>query len=182
MKYIFNLLIALAISLVSLHVLAADDRVKVNFSGSINAYSCNVSSAAQNVNLGIWFLEGDGSNFPRNSATDWVEFELNFNCLGGYRQVIGAIEGTPSTLNRNFFALDNIEGSATGMAIEIEAYSPERKRWEPKNPNEVSTLIGMANITYGNNVVQLRARYKQLANVATPGYANASVTFVVRNN
>ncbi|MBO1915869.1 hypothetical protein J4727_03375 [Providencia rettgeri] len=30
----------------------------------------------QGVDLGMWFLEGDGSNFPRNSVTDWVEFDL----------------------------------------------------------------------------------------------------------
>lgn len=182
MKNIFKSLISIASLLISVNVLAADAYVKVNYTGSIKGLTCGVSSAAQSINLGIWFLEGNGSNFPRNSVTDWVEFDLVFNCITSNRQVIGAIEGTPAKLDSKLFALDDTEDSASGMAIQIEAYSPERKRWEAKNANEVSTLISTGSTTSGNNIVQLRARYKQLDNVATPGYANASVTFVVRNN
>ncbi|MBC8652842.1 hypothetical protein GQR86_05400 [Providencia vermicola] len=46
----------------------------------------------------------------------------------------------------------------------------------------MSTLISFAGTTSGMNTVQLRARYKQLVDSATGGDANASITFVVRNN
>lgn len=182
MKHNLNLFVLFFISLMPMNVMAVDAYIKVNFTGSIKGETCSISSAAQGVDLGMWFLEGDGSNFPRNSVTDWVEFDLVFNCSTVNRQVSGALEGTPAALDRKLFELDQTEGSASGMAIQVEAYSPERKRWEAKNANEVSTLISAAGTISGTNTVQLRARYKQLANSATPGTANASITFVVRNN
>ncbi|APC13075.1 MULTISPECIES: fimbrial protein [Providencia] len=181
MNYIINLLVFL-FSLTYMNVLVADEYIKVNFSGSIKAKSCTVFSAAQNIDLGTWFLEGNGRNFARDSVTDWVEFDLAFNCSPDKRQVVGVLEGTPAELDNKLFELDKSAGSASGMAIQIEAYSPENKRWEEKNANEVSTLISFAGTTSGMNTVQLRARYKQLADSATGGDANASITFVVRNN
>lgn len=182
MKHIPNLVIAFLLFLVSKNGIAADAYIKVNFTGSIQAQTCSVSSAAQSVDLGMWFLEGNGSNFPRNSVTDWVEFDLVFSCFTANRQIVGALEGTPAELDRKLFEIDKSDGSASGMAIQVEAYSDERKRWEEKNANEVSMLVSSSGTTSGSNTVRLRARYKQLANSATAGPANASITFVVRNN
>lgn len=182
MKNIFKSLISIASLLISVNVLAADAYVKVNFTGSMIGQTCSVSSAAQNVDLGVWFLGGDGSHFPRNAVTDWVEFDLVFNCSTANAQVIGALEGTSAKQDRKLFEIDTTEGAATGMAIQIEAYFPERNRWEAKDANIVSTLISTGGTTSGSNNVRLRARYKQLDNVATAGHANASITFVVKNN
>lgn len=182
MKYTFSLLLFFLLLIASFTVRSANTSVKVNYTGSIKGQTCPVSSDVQNVNLGIWFLEGKGSNFPRNSVTDWVNFELVFRCLSGYRHISGALEGTPAKLDRKLFELDDTDISAKGMAIQVESYSPERKRWEALNANEVHYLVSVAGTVAGDNIIQLRARYKQLANEATPGNANASITFVVRSN
>nr|WP_282554337.1 hypothetical protein [Providencia sp. G1(2023)] len=57
---------------------------------------------------------------------------MAFNCSPDKRQVVGVLEGTPAELDNKLFELDKSAGSASGMAIQIEAYSPENKRWEEK--------------------------------------------------
>lgn len=157
------------------------DNVRVNYTGSIKAAACNIITNNLNVELGTWLLTGNGSNFPAGSTTDWVEFELTFNCPLQSSQIIGSLQGTPAS-NKNLFKLDDISDKATGMAIEIESYSQENNRWEAKNANEISVLLSSKAVINGINKLKLRARYKQLENKATPGKANASITFVVQSN
>ena len=178
MKYIFNLLMLLILSF-STWVSAAD--IKVNFTGSIRGTTCSIETNNLNVDLGLWLLKGGGSNFPVGDTTDWVEFELQFVCNSVNNQVSGSLRGVPASDNKSF-ALDNVEGKATGMGIQIEAYSTERKQWEAKNVNEVSTLLGSRATVVGSNSIKLRAHYKSLADNATAGKANASITFLVQNN
>lgn len=183
MKYLFNLFI---ISLLSLTFYSpfsmANSSVKVNFTGSIKARACNVRTDAQGVDLGMWLLSGAGGNFQKGSETDWVEFELEFNCSSLGRQIAGQFQGNPAGADPTLFELDAGEGNATGMAIQIEAYSPQRNRWEASNANAGSTIVGASSTTLGSQMIKFRARYKQLADKATGGPANASVTFVVQSN
>ncbi|NBM56720.1 fimbrial protein [Proteus sp. G2669] len=159
----------------------ASDSVKVNYTGSIKAAACSIETNNLNVELGTWLLTGNGNNFSAGSTTDWVEFELVFNCKMQSSQVVGSLQGAPAS-DKNLFKLDDIANAASGMAIQIEAYSPERNHWEAKNANELSVLLSSKEVANGINKLKLRARYKQLENTATPGKANASITFVVQSN
>ncbi len=180
MKRIINILI-IVLSSWSFSTVAADATVKVNFGGSIRGGTCKIVTNNLNVDLGTWLLTSNGSNFPKDSTTDWVEFDLLFNCSSDGSQISGKLEGTPAS-DRKLFELDDIAGKATGMAIEIEAYSTERNRWEAKSTNQVSVLLSSKAASTGSNNVKFRARYKQLGTNATAGKANASITFVVQNN
>lgn len=159
----------------------ANDSVRVNYTGSIKAAACSIQTSDLNIELGTWLLTGSGSNFPAGSTTDWVEFELTFNCKMQSSQVVGSLQGVPAS-DKNLFKLDDIANAASGMAIQIESYSPERNRWEAKNANELSVLLSSKEVANGINKLKLRARYKQLENRATPGKANASITFLVQSN
>lgn len=159
----------------------ANDSVRINYTGSIKAAACSIQTSDLNIELGTWLLTGNGSNFSAGSTTDWVEFELTFNCKMQSSQVVGSLQGVPAS-DKNLFKLDDIANAASGMAIQIESYSPERNRWEAKNANELSVLLSSKEVANGINKLKLRARYKQLENRATPGKANASITFVVQSN
>ncbi len=185
MKYMFAkkfiaCSILCALSFLSYSVFA-NDSVRVNYTGSIKAAACSIQTNDLNIELGTWLLSGNGSNFPAGSTTDWVEFELTFNCKMQSSQVVGSLQGSPAS-DKNLFKLDDIANQALGMAIQVESYSPERNRWEAKNANEISVLLSSKEVANGINKLKLRARYKQLENRATPGKANASITFVVQSN
>ncbi|MBP6122078.1 MULTISPECIES: fimbrial protein [Providencia] len=181
MKQIINLLLISVLSICSFSSFAVDYVTKAKFRGSIKGGTCKIVTSNLNVDLGTWLLTNNGSNFPKDSTTDWVEFDLSFNCGSDGSQISGKLEGTPAS-DRKLFELDDIAGKATGMAIEIEAYSTERNRWEAKSTNQVSVLLSSKAASTGSNNVKFRARYKQLGSSATAGKANASITFVVQNN
>lgn len=64
MKHNLNLFVLFFISLMPMNVMAVDAYIKVNFTGSIKGETCSISSAAQGVDLGMWFLEGGWKQFP----------------------------------------------------------------------------------------------------------------------
>lgn len=148
--------------------------VKVNFSGSIRGSSCKIVTNNLNVDLGVWLTYGK----PKNSTTEWEEFDLEFNCTSG-SQVVGKLQGVTASDGRSF-AIDSGNGAATGMAIQIEAYS--NNRWELKKNNDVTVLLNSTATTNGSNKVKFRANYKILSDSVTAGNANATITFVVENN
>lgn len=184
MKYLLNVFMIFLFSSAFLpfSAIAASETVKVNFTGSVKVRSCSVNSQAQNVDLGMWLLHSAGGSFQKGSETDWVEFEMQFSCFTGGRQIAGQLQGTAAKLDSKLFELDAGEGNAAGMAIQVEFYSPERSRWEASNANANSIQVSATSAGAGMQVVKFRARYKQLADVATAGAANASVTFVMQSN
>lgn len=178
MKYIYSIFIISILAMVPLISFAADPAtsVKVNFTGSIKGSTCKIVTDNLNVNLGVWLIYG----MSKNSTTEWEEFDLEFTCTSG-SQIVGKLQGTQASDGRSF-AIDQGDGAATGMAIQIEAYSTERRVWEAKRNNSVSVLLSSKATSNGANKVKFRANYKLLADAATAGNANASITFVVENN
>ncbi|HHR6078687.1 TPA: fimbrial protein [Providencia alcalifaciens] len=163
--------------LYSWNALAFDDEIKVSFEGAINVSTCKISTNDLDVDLGVWLLQ----TFAQDKKTQWVEFDLTFQCPSAGSKIAGQLQGTQAS-DGTSFAIETGNDTAKGMGLEIEAYLPERKVWETQKANTISELVSVKGTSAGTNTIKFRARYKQLNSALTAGKANASVTFVIQNN
>lgn len=155
---------------------SANSTVRVNYTGVIKPGTCSVQVKNPNIDLGLWFLyELD----PKKSWTDWVEFDVQFNCNSRIQSLYGTLQGNQSR-NAFYFALDEGDDTAQGIVLHIESYSVE-KNWETMRPNSSTILLTNKDAQEPSGKIRFRARYYLLGKEQTGGIANASVTLVLEN-
>ncbi|EPL9569447.1 fimbrial protein [Providencia rettgeri] len=156
---------------------SAKSVIRLNYKGTIKPGTCNIETKVSNVELGTWFLNKEDSG---RMETDWVQFELDFNCKQHATQIIGAFQGAASA--NAHFAIDQTADSAKGIEIELESYSPTGSRWVKRKANEIGVLLNAEELKREGSKLKLRARYSLLTKKPMAGDANASITLVIQNN
>lgn len=142
--------------------------VTLNGNNTITSESCTVTTPTVNVPMD----DHEKSEFSGvGSTTDWVNFDIGLTCDVGARinvRIDGAAD--PSASSQGVMQLDS--GGASGVGIQLHyrpddatvQYGQERFYWQS---------------VYGDEIVQLKARYYQTAQTITPGPANATATFTL---
>lgn len=181
-KILTNSLILISLLFVSQFSFAASTgSAKVNFTGSIIGTSCGITTNNLNVQLGVWALNSKGSRISVGDTTEWVEFDLVFQCAKSTMKVNGILQGTAAPKNNNAFAITPSSTQATGMAIQVEYYNEDSNSWVEVGPNKSNTFRSASKVVTGENIVRYRARYLIISEEQTPGTANTSVTYVVEH-
>ncbi|HGV9339744.1 fimbrial protein [Enterobacter hormaechei] len=142
--------------------------VTLNGNNTITSESCTVTTPTVNVPMD----DHEKSEFSGvGSTTDWVNFDIGLTCDVGARiNVRIDAAADPSASSQGVMQLDS--GGASGVGIQLHyrpddatvQYGQERFYWQS---------------VYGDEIVQLKARYYQTAQTITPGPANATATFTL---
>ena len=142
--------------------------VTLNGNNTITSESCTVTTPTVNVPMD----DHEKSEFSGvGSTTEWVNFDIGLTCDVGARiNVRIDAAADPSASSQGVMQLDS--GGASGVGIQLHyrpddatvQYGQERFYWQS---------------VYGDEIVQLKARYYQTAQTITPGPANATATFTL---
>ncbi|MEH5155244.1 fimbrial protein [Escherichia coli] len=142
--------------------------VTLNGTNTVKSEACTVTTPSVDVPMG----DHDKSEFSgAGSSTDWVSFDIGLSCDVGARINV-RIDATAdaSAGSQGVMLIDS--GGASGVGIQLHyrpddaavQYGQERFYWQS---------------VYGDEIVQLKARYYQTAGSITPGAANGTATFTL---
>ncbi|HBA7704099.1 TPA: type 1 fimbrial protein [Escherichia coli] len=142
--------------------------VTLNGTNTVKSEACTVTTPSVDVPMG----DHDKSEFSSaGSSTDWVSFDIGLSCDVGARINV-RIDATAdaSAGSQGVMLIDS--GGASGVGIQLHyrpddaavQYGQERFYWQS---------------VYGDEIVQLKARYYQTAGSITPGAANGTATFTL---
>lgn len=142
--------------------------VTLNGTNTVKSEACTVTTPPVDVPMG----DHDKSEFSgAGSSTDWVSFDIGLSCDVGARINV-RIDATAdaSAGSQGVMLIDS--GGASGVGIQLHyrpddaavQYGQERFYWQS---------------VYGDEIVQLKARYYQTAGSITPGAANGTATFTL---
>lgn len=142
--------------------------VTLNGTNTVKSEACTVTTPSVDVPMG----DHDKSEFSgAGSTTNWVSFDIGLTCDIGARINV-RIDATAdaSAGSQGVMQLDS--GGASGVGIQLHyrpddaavQYGQERFYWQS---------------VYGDDIVQLKARYYQTAGTITPGAANGTATFTL---
>lgn len=142
--------------------------VTLNGTNTVKSEACTVTTPSVDVPMG----EHDKSEFSgAGSTTDWVSFDIGLTCdIGARINVRIDAQADASAGSQGVMQLDS--GGASGVGIQLHyrpddaavQYGQERFYWQS---------------VYGDDIVQLKARYYQTAGTVTPGTANGTATFTL---
>ncbi|TKU37308.1 type 1 fimbrial protein [Citrobacter sp. wls716] len=142
--------------------------VTLNGTNTVKSEACSVTTPSVDVPM----RDHDKSEFSgAGSTTDWVSFDIGLNCDVGARiNVRIDAPADASAGSQGVMQLDS--GGASGVGIQLHyrpddavvQYGLERFYWQS---------------VYGDEIVQLKARYYQTAGTITPGAANGTATFTL---
>ncbi|MGV4091001.1 fimbrial protein [Citrobacter freundii] len=142
--------------------------VTLNGTNTVKSEACTVTTPSVDVPMG----DHDKSEFGgAGSTTDWVSFDIGLTCDVGARiNVRIDAPADASAGSQGVMQLDG--GGASGVGIQLHyrpddaavQYGQERFYWQS---------------VYGDEIVQLKARYYQTAGTITPGAANGTATFTL---
>ncbi|MDR9889187.1 fimbrial protein [Pseudenterobacter timonensis] len=142
--------------------------VTLNGTSTVKSEACTVTTNLVDVPMGDHReSEFSGVGF----TTDWVNFDIGLTCdIGARINVRIDAAADPTAGSQGVMQLDS--GGATGVGIQLHyrpddatvQYGQERFYWQS---------------IYGNEIVQLKARYYQTAGTITPGTANGTATFTL---
>ncbi|MGG7949498.1 fimbrial protein [Klebsiella aerogenes] len=142
--------------------------VTLNGTNTIKSESCTVTTNPVNVSMG----DHDKNEFSGvGTTTGWVNFDIGLTCdIGARINVRIDAAADESAGAQGVMQLDS--GGASGVGIQLHyrpddavvQYGQERFYWQS---------------VYGDDIVQLKARYYQTAGTITPGAANATATFTL---
>ncbi|MCS3601730.1 major type 1 subunit fimbrin (pilin) [Buttiauxella sp. BIGb0471] len=148
----------------------------VNFTGTILDAACTVDVASQNqtVPLGSY----NKSEFTAQGAvTAAKQFSIVLkNCPAALTQAHVRFDGQPDLTDSTLLAIDNVSGSATGVAINL--MSADKLQLPMHGENGYSYALSST----VDNTLDFYAQYKSTALAVTAGPANASTTFSVVYN
>lgn len=142
--------------------------VTLNGTNTVKSEACTVTTPSVDIPMG----DHDKSEFSgAGSSTDWVSFDIGLSCDVGARINV-RIDATAdaSAGSQGVMLIDS--GGASGVGIQLHyrpddaavQYGQERFYWQS---------------VYGDEIVQLKARYYQTAGSITPGAANGTATFTL---
>lgn len=180
-----------------------DHVVTVSFSGGINVMTQTCDIANVTVELG----EHEKSYFDSNTATDWVDFNIELtNCPAfiGKSQAINWNISNPDnytmgSYSRNKFmlmlkptttivnasgvvALDGTSGSASGIGVQMQYNNSTSSSSIFNRSLSIDHIITSPGSIEGlNYTIPLKARYYRTgpASLVKPGTANTAVEFVI---
>ncbi|HEJ7642245.1 TPA: fimbrial protein [Klebsiella oxytoca] len=142
--------------------------VTLNGTNTVKSEGCTVTTPSVDVPMG----DHDKSEFSgAGSSTDWVSFDIGLSCDVGARinvRIDAAADASAGS--QGVMLIDS--GGASGVGIQLHyrpddaavQYGQERFYWQS---------------VYGDEIVQLKARYYQTAGSITPGAANGTATFTL---
>ncbi|HCB1501503.1 TPA: fimbrial protein [Klebsiella michiganensis] len=142
--------------------------VTLNGTNTVKSEACTVTTPSVDVPMG----DHDKSEFSgAGSTTDWVSFDIGLTCDIGARINV-RIDATADASAGSQGVMQPDSGGATGVGIQLHyrpddaavQYGQERFYWQS---------------VYGDDIVQLKARYYQTAGTVTPGTANGTATFTL---
>ncbi|EIO7469449.1 type 1 fimbrial protein [Salmonella enterica subsp. enterica] len=142
--------------------------VTLNGTNTVKSEACTVTTNPVNVPMG----DHRKSEFSgTGSVTNWVNFNIGLTCdIGARINVRIDAAADPTAGSQGVMQLDS--GGATGVGIQLHyqpddsavQYGQEQFYWQS---------------VYGDEIVQLKARYYQTAQTVTAGPANATATFTL---
>lgn len=142
--------------------------VTLNGTNTVKSEACTMTTPSVDVPMG----DHDKSEFSGPGVTtDWVSFDIGLTCDIGAR--INVRIDAPADASAGSQGVMQLEsGGASGVGIQLHyrpddaavQYGQERFYWQS---------------VYGDEIIQLKARYYQTVGTVTPGVANGTATFTL---
>lgn len=150
----------------------AADNVSINFTGTIKAAACEVSSGSDQTivlgDVGTTRFGGPGD------VSDLKAFYFGLNCPAGGPEYASVTFTGKSAADPALLALDDIPGSASGVAVRINELDG-KTQVRLNEPSAARTILP------GQDALGFTAQYEALVDrpQITAGVANATAQFTV---
>lgn len=144
----------------------------INFTGSITDKTCTIDSGSKNLNVPL----GNVSKTSLNGAPGMKSSPTNFQIgLSGCPETAKAatvkFDGKVTGTDQSLLALNDVEGVATGVGIEISDMN--------NNPIALHTASPEFILAQGANTLKFVARYVSTGPVVTTGPADGTSQFTI---
>lgn len=151
---------AVLLALIAAGADAAD--LTINFNGKFESGTC--SFTAPDADLGTY----QATSFTGSTITAWRQVRIRRSgCTSDITVVHMKFNGTADATNNTYFAVRNVSGNVTGVAIELGNLDPRRI-----TPNTTVLDWNGNNATY----YDVQARFVQTRPTVTAGSINTPIT------